>query len=41
MGQTGYATGGFDEGPGRGVWGRHLDRWFGLEIQDMLGCGGR
>ena len=41
MGKAGYAAGGFDEGPGRGVWERCLDRGFGFVMQDMLGCEGR
>ena len=42
MGQVGYATGGFDEGPGSGAWGKHLDMGLGLGMWDMLswGCGG-
>ena len=38
-------TRGCDKGPGSGVWGRHLDREFGLGMQEMgicgWGCGGR
>ena len=35
--------GGFDEGLGNGVWGRHLDKGLGLGMWEMLGwgCGGR
>ena len=39
MGQVGYVTGGLDEGPGRGVWGRHLDRGFSLGMWNMMGFG--
>ena len=37
--RQGVCDRGFDEGPRRGARGRHLDRGFGLGLQDMLGCG--
>ena len=40
-GRQGMQHGGFDEEPGSGVWGRHLDRGLGLGIQDMFGWGCR
>ena len=43
MGKVGYVTWAFNEGPGSGVWGRHLDRRYSLGMWDTLGwgCGGR
>ena len=42
-GKWGMQQWGFDERPGSGVWGRHLDMGLGLGMQNMLGwsCGGK
>ena len=40
-GRWGMQQGGFGEGPGSGIWKRHLDMGLGLQMWDMLGCGGR